>query len=150
MKTLMYVITKLIYYTAPLLLTHVFLIILASFVIESHITYWKDPHCRRVVVDAISGTFLALIISTMVQQGLTCEFVKTYILNNNYDGFTHSFCLDEEVAAFLFVFICYPIVCVMISQGVRTYWALSLFFLFWEIILIIATFVRKVNPKTKI
>ncbi|MDR1289660.1 MAG: hypothetical protein LBK06_00515 [Planctomycetaceae bacterium] len=149
MKTLLtYVVIALEEYVIPLLFTHVFLIVLASFVIESHITYWKDSYCRVVVVNAIGVTFIASFISAMTQQGLTSAFVRKYISKNN-DGFVRSFCLDDDSAAILFVFICYPIVCVAISQGVRTYWALSLFFLFWEIILVIAAFVRILKDKSK-
>jgi hypothetical protein len=129
-------------YIIPLLFTHVFLIILASFVIESNIIYWKDHYCRGIVVNALGGTFLASLISTMVQQAFTCQFFEHIF---KYNGVLAKYFFFQIECAILFVFVCYPIACILIVHGVRTYWVLSLFFLFWEIILIIAVFVYKVK-----
>jgi hypothetical protein len=138
-KLLLYVTSE---YIIPLLFTHIFLIILASFVIESYIICWQDHYCRGIVINALGATFLASLISTMVQQAFTCKFFE-YLFK--YSGvLTKYFCFQIE-CAILFVFVCYPVACILIVYGVRTYWVLSLFFLFWEMILIIAVFVHKVK-----
>jgi hypothetical protein len=139
MSSYRYYLEGILCYIIVFLFTHVLTICCASFVIE----FYRQSEDYPIILFQTLGTFFVISsIALIFQQYIT----KTFIQNTRlFDNKITTFYYFQEEFAFLFIFVFYPIPCLLIISGMSSYWILSMIFVVWEIILIIiAIFIQYV------
>jgi hypothetical protein len=126
-------------YVIVFLFTHVLTVCCTSFVIESN---RQSDNYHVILFQSLGIFFVTSSVSFLFQQYITKIFIRNTGL---FDNKVITFCYFHVEFALFFLFVFYPIPCLLIIYGINSYWVLSMIFVVWEIFLITAIVIYKQN-----